>query len=152
MPSKRDYPVGYRKPPEEYRWRKGQSGNPRGRPRSLKKNIAPLVEAFNGEVVIVEDGRRRRVTKFEAALTQLANRAARGDLKPSEMIKIAKEIESKSTSAVADSVTKDIHDARNELQGILTTVRNRLLQSQPGRAAGVGDGPGAGHSFADANL
>jgi hypothetical protein len=143
MPSERDYPVGYGKPPQEYRWQKGQSGNSRGRPPKFTNNDAPLVKAFNEKVVIVEDGRRRRVTKFEAGLTQLANRAARGDLKPPEMIKIAKEIESKGVSAAADSVSKGIHDGRNELEGILTTVRNRLLQSEPGRAAGAGDGPGA---------
>lgn len=33
---KRDYEVGYGKPPEHSRFKKGQSGNPNGRPRKAK--------------------------------------------------------------------------------------------------------------------
>ena len=41
MPSdqKRDDEVGYRKPPRRTRFRKGQSGNPRGRPSGAKASI-----------------------------------------------------------------------------------------------------------------
>lgn len=35
---KRDYEVGYGKPPEHSRFKKGQSGNPNGRPRKAKAN------------------------------------------------------------------------------------------------------------------
>ena len=35
-PGKGSYVVGYGKPPAEYRFKKGQSGNPRGRPRKAK--------------------------------------------------------------------------------------------------------------------
>jgi hypothetical protein len=144
MQSERDYRVGYGKPPQHTRWRKGQSGNPKGRLRGVRKS-GPLVEAFRERVTVIEDGRRRKVTKLEAALRQLANRAARGDLKPTDIITILKQIESSiDASAAADSVTKDVHDARGEIQGILHTVRDRLLQPQPGRTNGVGDGPGSG--------
>ncbi len=33
----RDYEVGYGKPPSRTRFRSGQSGNPRGRPKGTKK-------------------------------------------------------------------------------------------------------------------
>ena len=35
-PGPRDYEVGYGKPPKEHRFKKGQSGNPRGRPKDAK--------------------------------------------------------------------------------------------------------------------
>ena len=56
MPSKIpcDYDVGYGKPPRHTRFKKGQSGNPRGRPSGSKNLATVLSEALN-ELVIVAD-------------------------------------------------------------------------------------------------
>jgi len=56
--NKRDYEVGRGKPPVHTRFKKGQSGNPRGpRPKNLP---ALLVEALNEKVVVTIDGERAR--------------------------------------------------------------------------------------------
>ena len=69
--------VGPGRPPRAHRFRPGQSGNPRGRP---KRSLSELMARALGEMVeATENGRRRRITKLQAALTQLANRAASGD-------------------------------------------------------------------------
>lgn len=79
MATEREYPVGKGKPPEHTRFHKGQSGNPKGR-RKGSKNVATLVEeALTERVVITENGTRKTITKFEAMLKQLANKAASGD-------------------------------------------------------------------------
>ena len=39
--NKTDYPTGYGKPPAQYRFKKGQSGNPKGRPRKATKKPRP---------------------------------------------------------------------------------------------------------------
>jgi len=58
---KTDYKVGYKKPPLHTRFRKGQSGNPRGRPRGSKNFSTLLADALNEPVVVTEDGRRRKI-------------------------------------------------------------------------------------------
>lgn len=80
------YEVGYGKPPRHTRFRPGQSGNPRGRPKDAK-NLSTLVhEALNEPVVVAENGRRRKVSKRRAIIKQLINRSAQGDLKAMQML------------------------------------------------------------------
>jgi hypothetical protein len=80
------YEVGYGKPPRHTRFRPGQSGNPRGRPKDAK-NLSTLVhEALNEPVVVTENGRRRKVSKRQAIIKQLINRSAQGDLKAMQML------------------------------------------------------------------
>lgn len=74
------YDIGYGKPPEDTRFRKGQSGNARGRPKGAKNLATQLAAALNESVVVTENGRRRKITKREAICHQLANRSAGGDL------------------------------------------------------------------------
>ncbi len=79
MPTEQQYTVGKGKPPEHTRFQKGQSGNPAGRRRG-SKNVATLLEqVLNERVVVTENGKRKRITKLEAMLKQLANKAASGD-------------------------------------------------------------------------
>ena len=73
------YQVGYGKPPRHTRFRKGRSGNPKGRAKGLTTLAQIATRIFNERVVIRENGQRRSITKLEAALKQLANKAAGGD-------------------------------------------------------------------------
>lgn len=78
--------VGYRNPPEHGRFKIGQSGNPRGRPKGAL-NIATVLErTLREKVVINESGKRKTVTKLEAALKQLTNKAALGELKALQLL------------------------------------------------------------------
>jgi hypothetical protein len=82
MPDNHDkaYDVGFGKPPKVSQFRKGSSGNPKGRPRG-RRNLATVLErTLQEKVVINENGVRRTVTKLEAAVKQLVNQAASGDL------------------------------------------------------------------------
>jgi Family of unknown function (DUF5681) len=81
-----DYDVGYRKPPAATRFKKGQSGNPKGRPKGKRNASSVIMRALWAKVVINENGRRREVTKFEAAITQLSNKAAQGDLRALNLV------------------------------------------------------------------
>ena len=83
---KTDYKVGYKRPPLHTRFRKGQSGNPRGRPRGSKNFSTLLAEALNEPVVVTEDGRRRRISKRELGLKQLANKFAMAEAQATKIL------------------------------------------------------------------
>lgn len=72
-------PIGYGKPPRRTQFKKGQSGNPTGRPKGTPNFATAMERALGEQVVVNEGGQRRTVNKFEAATIQLANKAAMGD-------------------------------------------------------------------------
>src|SRR5260370_31556482 len=78
---KKSYEVGYGKPPKKSQWVKGQSGNRKGRPKSAKSLAACLAQAGQECVKVTRNGRHRYVSKNQASMVQLVNKAASGDLK-----------------------------------------------------------------------
>jgi hypothetical protein len=78
--------VGYSRPPVATRFRPGQSGNPRGRPKGARNLSTVIAAALNERVAINENGRRRRITKLDAAVKQLVNRAATGELRATHLL------------------------------------------------------------------
>ncbi len=77
---------GYGCPPSGTRFKKGQSGNPKGRPKGSRNLSTAILAAANERVTIVENGRRKTITKLEAATKQLANKAASGNERAMQML------------------------------------------------------------------
>ena len=97
--TKRDYEIGYGKPPKGRPFQKGQSGNPRG-PGGKKGLAAMLAVALDEPVTITINGRRRRMTKREAIVAQMVDKSTRADLRAIKMLAdMQKEAEAKAGTA-----------------------------------------------------
>ncbi len=77
--SSAEYSVGYKKPPKETRFRRGTSGNPKGRPRGRKNVMSLFQQLIDERVTVKEGGKSLRVSKLEAMLRNLIIKAMQGD-------------------------------------------------------------------------
>jgi hypothetical protein len=111
--------VGYCSPPEATRFRKGVSGNPRGRPTGSLNVATVLTRTLRQKVAITENGRRRTVTKLEAAVKQLVDQAAAGDLRAlRHLTALAHDAEAQQDAR--DSQQQDLSELDREvMEGIL---------------------------------
>jgi Family of unknown function (DUF5681) len=66
-------------PPKHTQFRKGTSGNPRGRPKGSKNLSTYLMEAARDQVIATVGGKTRRISSLQATTMQLATKAAGGD-------------------------------------------------------------------------
>jgi hypothetical protein len=88
--------VGYGKPPQATRFVKGTSGNPKGRPKGSLNVASVFMKTLREKVVVNENGHRRTVTKLEAAVKQLVNKAAGGEQRSMRLLlELAQDAETK---------------------------------------------------------
>lgn len=73
------FEVGYGKPPKSGRFKKGQSGNPKGRPKRVKNFQTELKEVLSSKVTIKDKGRPKSVSTVQASLMRLKEKALKGD-------------------------------------------------------------------------
>ena len=71
--------IGYGKPPQNSRFKRGRSGNPKGRPKGSLNLATVLQRTLRETIVISENGRRKVMTKLEAAIAELVRKATSGD-------------------------------------------------------------------------
>jgi hypothetical protein len=83
---KGDYEVGYCNPPKRTRFKPGQSGNPRGRPKGTRNLKTDLAEELCERIVISEGGRTHAVSKQRGMLKQLMAKALKGDVRAANTI------------------------------------------------------------------
>lgn len=78
--------AGYKNPPEHTRWKKGQSGNPKGRAKGQRDLKTDLLAELSEVVQITEAGAPRRITKQRALLKALTARAIGGDSRAANLV------------------------------------------------------------------
>ena len=82
-PSDQEYRVGPGRPPREYQFQPGQSGNPKGaarKPKSIAPELGAILErSLNGKVTLRQGEKEKIVTKIAAGIEQLVTQFAKGD-------------------------------------------------------------------------
>ena len=86
------YVVGYGKPPKATRFRKGQSGNPRGRPKGARGLRSLLEQALAQEITVSEGGRTTRISKRKALILSLITKALKGDMRAAAQMLLLMEV------------------------------------------------------------
>ena len=111
-----DYSVGYGRPPRHTQFQKGQSGTPRGRPKRIYRINAStlnaaLMKALAEPVVGIENGRPRRMTKLDALMKQLVNKAVSGNLTAAKLLATLVQMADKRVRRFINDVTVEDLDA-----------------------------------------
>ena len=78
---RKDYEVGYGRPPKSGQFQPNQSGNPKGRPKG-SRNFGTIVHAvMSSKIPIVGRGQRKSVSADEALLRTFYKLAVNGNVK-----------------------------------------------------------------------
>ena len=73
--------AGFRRPPRHGQFKKGTSGNPRGRPKKVSSFKADLATELGEKIVLTENGKERRITKQRAFIKTLTAAAIKKDIR-----------------------------------------------------------------------
>ena len=120
------YEAGRGKPPVHTRFKPGQSGNPRGRPKG-SSSMATLLEAeLSRRVTVSENGRRVTVSKRELVAKQAVNKAAAGD--PRMLMLLLKQSGSNATASASD-VASTVLDSEDDEQILAAWLRRAIEEN-----------------------
>ena len=75
------YETGYRRPPASTQFKKGTSGNPKGRPKGSRNFVTLLELELAQKIVVNENGQRKTVTRMQAMVKRLVAGGLQGDQK-----------------------------------------------------------------------
>lgn len=84
--SRDSYKVGYRRPPKTTRFKAGESGNPKGRPKGAKNVATIWHDELNALVTVTENGKRKKLCKRQALIKQQVNKALGNDPKAAALV------------------------------------------------------------------
>ncbi len=127
--NKRDYEVGYRKPPRHTQFKKGQSGNKTGRPKGKIKLAdldAALDEALSALIPVNENGKVRKISKLRALLTQTVNKGLKGHHPSTNLVLSFKAKRAAGVGSDGQGPDETAHDVKNEIDEILNGIATNL--------------------------
>lgn len=118
--SKSDYDVGYGKPPKHTQFKKGQSGNPKGRRKGARGLKTDLREELMEMLTINENGKTTKLTKQRLMIKQLFAKASKGDVRAAiKMLEMANALlgpEQEASDAEQELAPEDAEIIREALE------------------------------------
>jgi Family of unknown function (DUF5681) len=122
-----DHEVGYGRPPKHSQFRKGQSGNPKGRPKTpkepraiTKRQIrADVLSSMERPVTVTIDGRPTQVPIYRAIIDQLLIKAVKGDYRSIRLVMETRQ-----------ALVQEHEDAQCAMAEIVS-VAERLYEADP---------------------
>jgi hypothetical protein len=133
-----DYEVGYARPPASGRFKPGDVGNPKGRPKK-KKTVGQIIEdGMMKRITLEENGRSRKVTVQELILLNVMRSAARGDLAAVRVLFAMKERYQDSSATILNPSDLEAED-RKIIEEHLAELRRREPQSETGKNESTDD-------------
>jgi hypothetical protein len=90
---KEDYEVGYGKPPESGKFKKGTSGNPSGRPKKPPEIGSAVMRELESLLRITVNGKEIVIKKREGVAKQLVNKSLSGHLASTRMVLVLQQQE-----------------------------------------------------------
>ena len=120
--------VGRGKPPKHTQFRKGETGNKRGRPKGSKNLATLMMQAAQNPVTATIGGKKRTISTLHATTMQLATRAAGGD--PKSMAKFLDWVDKIESRAAATKPTQ-FPLSEPDLE-VLRAAYERMKQCDPG--------------------
>jgi hypothetical protein len=128
--------VGYGRPPKQHQFKKGRSGNPKGRSKRDQHQpsfVSLIYAALNEYVTVQEGGQRKKIKKLVAAAKQLANKAVSGDYRAVKLL-----IELTNTPAWADATypREGLGDARERIEAMIEGMAKKFEAEEQSRLEG----------------
>jgi len=122
------YDVGYRRPPEHSRFKPGQSGNRRGRPKGARNVETEIRDELFGTITVMENGRRKKMPRVRALIRRLMEKGFAGDVR--------------SASKLLDMASRLVPDETRTMRAELTSDESDLLDLLSRRALANSTGAG----------
>ena len=130
-------------PPKHSRFKKGVSGNPKGRPKRSKGQLVGEIvsEVQNTLTAYREGGRAKRASRLELLLKRLVNSALEGDARSAEVLfklraRASKSGSAKSQKFIVEDWIPDFEGQTGEQKTNAHARENEIGPTDPGEQAG----------------
>ena len=127
-----DGETGYGKPPKKYQFKKGVSGNPRGRPKGKSSLLSDLNKIVNQKISVNLNGQNMRLTKRQAFLQRVANDAIAGSASAARLLYELLKLE----AAQLDTEGMSASERNKQDQAILESFLKLLGPDLPDKQGG----------------